>query len=111
MFSALPKANFNISIASILSFANAFNSGQSEILSFGKDLTSTRHNILSKPLAAFPQNHCRNDGQPWERNESCRNDYLHYQSSERILVEPGIEPASPFYFYDKDDRDDVDAGL
>ena len=36
-------------------------------------LTSTPHNILSKPLAAFPHNHCWNNGQQWERNESCRN--------------------------------------
>ena len=55
-------------------------------------LTSSPHNILSKPLAAFPHNHCRNNGQRWERNESCRNDY--HQSSERILAEPGIEPAT-----------------
>ena len=34
----------------------------------------------TKPLAAFPHNHCRNNGQRWERNESCRNDYR--QSSE-----------------------------
>ena len=26
-------------------------------------LTSTHHNILSKQLAAFPHNHCRNNGQ------------------------------------------------
>ena len=29
--------------------------------------TSTLHNILSKPLAAFLRKHCRNNGQPWER--------------------------------------------
>ena len=52
--------------------------------------TSTRQNILSKPLTAFLNNHCWNNGQRWERNESCRNDY--HQSSERILAEPGIEP-------------------
>ena len=46
-------------------------------------LTSTSHNILSKPLAACQHNHCW-----WERNESCRNDY--HQSSERILAKPGI---------------------
>ena len=55
-------------------------------------LTSTPHNILSKPLAAFPLNHCQNKGQQWERNESCLNDY--HLSSERILAEPGIEPAT-----------------
>ena len=55
-------------------------------------LTSTPHNILSKPLAVFPHNHCRNNGQRWERNESCRNDY--HQSSERVLPELGIEPAT-----------------
>ena len=55
-------------------------------------LTSTPHNIPSKPLAAFPHNHRRNKGQRWERDESCRNDY--HQSSERILAEPGIEPAT-----------------
>ena len=53
-------------------------------------LTSTRHNILSKPLAAFTHNHCLNNGQWWERNESCCNDY--HQSSESILAELGIEP-------------------
>ena len=47
--------------------------------------TCTPHNILSKTLAAFPQNHCRNTGQRWERNESCRNDY--HQFSDRIVVE------------------------
>ena len=26
-------------------------------------LTSTPHNILSKPLGAFPRDHCRNNGQ------------------------------------------------
>ena len=52
-------------------------------------LTSTPHNILSKPLAAFPYNHCRNNGQ---RNDSCLIDY--HQSSERILAEPEIETAT-----------------
>ena len=56
----------------------------------GGPFTSTLHNILSKPLAAFPNNHCQNNGQRWERNGSCRNDY--HQSSDRILAEPGIEP-------------------
>ena len=55
-------------------------------------LTSTLHNILSKPLAAFPHNHCQNNAQRWERNESCCNDY--HQSSERILAKLGIEPVS-----------------
>ena len=55
-------------------------------------LTSNTHNILSKPLAAFSKNHCRNNGQRLERNESCRNGY--HLSSERILAEPGIEPAT-----------------
>ena len=49
-------------------------------------LTSTTHNILSKPVAAFP--HYWKNGQQWERNESCCNDY--HQSSERILAEQGI---------------------
>ena len=54
--------------------------------------TNTLHNILSKPLAAFLYNHCRNNRQQtWERNELCRNDY---QSSERILAEPGTEQAT-----------------
>ena len=39
-------------------------------MSFGKGLTSTLHNILSKPLAAFPHTHCRNDGKRWERGIS-----------------------------------------
>ena len=33
-------------------------------------LTSTRQNILSKPVAAFQHNHCQNNGQRGERNES-----------------------------------------
>ena len=44
-------------------------------------LTSTPLNILSKPLPAFPHDHCWNNWQWWERNKSCRNDY--HQSSER----------------------------
>ena len=55
-------------------------------------LTSTPHKILSKPLAAFRHNHCRSNGQWWERNEPCSNDY--HQSSERILAEPCIKPAN-----------------
>ena len=55
-------------------------------------LSSTPQNILSEPLAAFPHNHCRNNGQRWERNESCHNDY--HQSSERILAEHGIEQST-----------------
>ena len=55
-------------------------------------LTSTPQNILSRPLAAFLYDHCRNKGQRRERNESCRNDY--HQSSERIWAEPEIEPAA-----------------
>ena len=52
-------------------------------------LTSTPHNILSKPLAAFPHNRCRNKWKWWERNKSCRNDYHH--ASEKILAKPGTE--------------------
>ena len=58
-------------------------------------LASTPHNVISKPLAAFPHNHCRNNGQRRERNESCRNEY--HQSSEKILAKPGIEPATSCY--------------
>ena len=80
---------------------NAFFNGISVILRCtcpclsGVLLTSTLHNILSKPLAAFPQNHCQKNGQLWQRNESCRNDY--HQSLERILAEPGIEPATSWF--------------
>ena len=45
-------------------------------------LISHPHNILSKPLAAFPHNPRRSNGK-WL---SC-NDY--HQSSERVLAEPG----------------------
>ena len=44
------------------------------------------------PLAAFPHNHCQNNGQWWERNESCRIDW--HQSLERILAEQGIKPVT-----------------
>ena len=48
---------------------------------------NTPHNILSKPLAVFfPQDHCRNNGQQWERNEPYCNDY--HQFSERIFPKP-----------------------
>ena len=53
--------------------------------------TSNLHNILSKPVAAFPHNHYQNNGQWWDRNESCCNAY--HQSSERILAKRRIEPA------------------
>ena len=70
-----------------------YHGGQCTYPSFlGILLTSTPQNILSKPLAAFPQNHCQNNGQQWERNECCCNDY--HQSLERILAELEIEPAT-----------------
>ena len=58
-------------------------------------ITSTLLNSPSKPLVAFPRNHCQNNRQRCERNESCRNNY--HQSSERILTDPGIEPATPLF--------------
>ena len=58
-------------------------------------LTSTPHNILSKPLAASQHNHCLNNGQGRERNESCCNDY--HQSSERKSAVPAIELATFCY--------------
>ena len=59
-------------------------------------LASTLHIILSEPLAAFPHNHCWNNGQHWEKNESCRNGY--HQFLETILAKPGIKPASNLLF-------------
>ena len=50
-------------------------------------LTSSLHDIPSEPLAAFPHNHCPNNGLSWESNEICSNEY--HQSSEKILAEPG----------------------
>ena len=52
-------------------------------------LTSTPHNILSKPLTAFPHIYHQNNRQHLEKNEPNRNDYC--LSSERIFAEPGIE--------------------
>ena len=67
--------------------------GQSTYPCFsGVPFTSTPHNILSKPLTAFPHNHCWNNGQRWERNESCCNEY--HRSSERLLAKPGIKPTT-----------------
>ena len=51
--------------------------------------TNTPNNVLSKPLAALPHNRRRNSGRG---EKSCPNDY--YQSSERMLAEPRIEPAT-----------------
>ena len=70
-----------------------YHSGQYTYPCFpGVFLTNTLHNILSKPLSAFPRNYCRNNGQRLERNESCHNEY--HQSSKTILAEPGMEPAN-----------------
>ena len=44
-----------------LSSANSISLEESKICHLGKELSSTLHNILSKPLAAFPHNHCRNN--------------------------------------------------
>ena len=57
-------------------------------------LTSTPYNILFKQLTAFPHNHYWHNSQRWERKESCCKDY--HLSSERILAEPGIEPATSY---------------
>ena len=55
-------------------------------------LTSTVHNILSKSLAVFPHNHCRNNGQQWERNESCGNDnpWKEYWLSQGLNQQPSV---------------------
>ena len=45
--------------------------------------TTTPHDTLSRPL---------DNGQRWERNESCRN--VCHRSSERILFYPRIEPST-----------------
>ena len=37
--------------------------------------TITPHILLSKPLAAFPSNPRRYNGQQWNRNEYSRTDY------------------------------------
>ena len=50
------------------------------------------HNILSKPLAAFLNNHCQNNGQRWERNEFIRIDY--HQFSEKLSADSEIKPAT-----------------
>ena len=78
---------YNYNLAYSMVFNAVFNStlviSASAPIQFpGVLLTTTPYNILSKPLAAFPHNQCRNNGQPWEWNESCRNDY--HQSLERI---------------------------
>ena len=56
--------------------------------------TSTLHNMLSKPLAAFPYNHCQNNREWQERNESSHNDYN--QSMERTLAKPGDRTSDLF---------------
>ena len=67
-----------------MSSAICFNLNQSKILLSG--------NGLNHATGYFPHNHYRNNGHRWERNDICRNDYHH--SSERILVETVIEPAT-----------------
>ena len=58
----------------------------------GVILTRTPHNILSKPLAALPNNHSQKNGRLLEGNESCPNDYNKF--SDRISAESGIEPVT-----------------
>ena len=57
----------------IMPFSKLFHlyrSGQYTYLCFsGVLLTSTPHNVLSKPPTAFPFNHRRNNGQHKERND------------------------------------------
>ena len=61
-------------------------------------LTGTAHNILSKQLGAFPHNHCRNNGQRWESNESCRDDYhQEYWSSRGSNQRPPVQVRNATY--------------
>ena len=46
------------------------------IHAFLEFITSTLHNILSKPLVAFIHTHGQNNGQQQEYNESCQNHNL-----------------------------------
>ena len=50
-------------------------------------LISTPYNIHPKSKTAFLHNHCQNNGQQWQKNEFCRNDY--HQSYETILAKQG----------------------
>ena len=59
----------------------------------GVPLTSTPDNILSKPLATFPHNHCRNSEQRYGGYESCGND--DHQSSEKNIGQAGNQNQQP----------------
>ena len=56
-------------------------------------LNSTPNNILSKPLVAFPHNHCRKNELLCGRNEICHIDF--HQSLERILA---VDQISNLFF-------------
>ena len=59
----------------------------------GVPFISTLHNILPKQLAAFLHNQNGNNGQPFERNESCHIDY--HQSSEEYWQSRGSNQRPP----------------
>ena len=61
----LRKASIDCMVLTLFSIVfQSYCGGQCTYPCFlGVLLTSTLHNILSKPLAAFPHNHCRNNGQ------------------------------------------------
>ena len=71
-----------------------YSGGQCSYLCFPRVLlTSIPHNILSKPLAAFPHNLCRNHGYQSERNEFYCNDY-HQSSGKKYWPGRVIKPAT-----------------
>ena len=63
-----------------------FHFGRVQNVSFGKWLTSTIHNSLSKEVAALPHNYTQNNGRGCERIVSCRKKYE--KSSEGNMTEP-----------------------
>ena len=52
-------------------------------------LPSVSHNILFKTLAAFPHNHCRNNGQRGERNNII-NPWIEYWPSRESNQRPPV---------------------
>ena len=71
-----------------------YRGGQCTCLCFSWILfTSTLHNILSKPLAGFPHNHHRNNGQRWQRVMNLVAMAI-ISSSKEYRLSLGIKPAT-----------------
>ena len=69
-------------------------------LSILVSVNSNLHNILPKSLADFPHSHSWNNGQQWQRNKSCCNDYHRFFEGKGLRSGSNQQPliSSPVYY-------------